>query len=337
MSESRSESSTDSTGQQHSLPGEEQGKLPEPQVVEAPQEPREDLVATAVRFLQNPRVSSSPLHQKKQFLLKKGLTNEEIDSAIRRAGPVHQVAERHGETHPVAAVVPLPPPLPPSPSPYPVALYSTEYTTWHYLRDISSTAALFGAVCYGVYYLYKRYLLPYLLGKSYTDEDKLAQVQQQVSALTSAVQQLKDAVKSLESSLGSEQRLLRETESVDAIKHDVALSDLKSEMQSIKGLLLSRKQFPSTPKVTPIIPTWQLEEAEKKEDSSVTSSSLLLKNSGGNPAEHDGSRLEAQPESGDDKPLNGFGGGDTGGACVEELRVSGSSHTQVSRATISVG
>ena len=33
---------------------------------------RDDLVATAVKFLQNPKVQSSPMQQKKDFMLKKG-------------------------------------------------------------------------------------------------------------------------------------------------------------------------------------------------------------------------------------------------------------------------
>ena len=34
---------------------------------------REDLVATAVKFLQNPKVQSSPMQQKTDFMKKKGI------------------------------------------------------------------------------------------------------------------------------------------------------------------------------------------------------------------------------------------------------------------------
>ena len=34
---------------------------------------REDLIATAAKFLQNPKVQSSPLQQKKDFMKKKGI------------------------------------------------------------------------------------------------------------------------------------------------------------------------------------------------------------------------------------------------------------------------
>lgn len=42
-------------------------------------------VKTAVQFLQNPKVSSSPLLQKQEFLRRKGLTDEEIKTAFKLA------------------------------------------------------------------------------------------------------------------------------------------------------------------------------------------------------------------------------------------------------------
>lgn len=41
-----------------------------------------------------------------------------------------------------------------------------------------------------------------------------------------------------------------------------ALEEIKREVESLKGLYLSRSQFPSIPQVTPKIPLWQLEAAE---------------------------------------------------------------------------
>ena len=36
---------------------------------------REDFIATAVKFLQNPKVQTSPLQQKKDFMKRKGINN----------------------------------------------------------------------------------------------------------------------------------------------------------------------------------------------------------------------------------------------------------------------
>merc|ERR1712106_146638 len=49
---------------------------------------REELVNTAVKFLENSRVQSSTLEMKREFLTKKGLTSEEIASAFSKASQV---------------------------------------------------------------------------------------------------------------------------------------------------------------------------------------------------------------------------------------------------------
>jgi len=46
---------------------------------------REELLSPAVDFLRSPKVQTSPLANKISFLEKKGLTNEEIQEAIKRA------------------------------------------------------------------------------------------------------------------------------------------------------------------------------------------------------------------------------------------------------------
>lgn len=41
-----------------------------------------------------------------------------------------------------------------------------------------------------------------------------------------------------------------------------SLEEIKREVQVLKGLFLSRSQFPSIPQIPPKIPSWQLETAE---------------------------------------------------------------------------
>ena len=49
---------------------------------------RSDLVQEAVDFLNNPRVASAPLATKRKFLTqRKGLTEAEVDEAVRRSNP----------------------------------------------------------------------------------------------------------------------------------------------------------------------------------------------------------------------------------------------------------
>ncbi len=46
---------------------------------------RESQVENGVRFLLHPSVTSSPLNERTAFLVKKGLSKEEIDMAVTRA------------------------------------------------------------------------------------------------------------------------------------------------------------------------------------------------------------------------------------------------------------
>ncbi|KAJ5888093.1 Peroxisomal membrane anchor protein (Pex14) [Penicillium taxi] len=48
--------------------------------------PREELIASAVTFLQDPSVASSPIEKRVAFLQSKNLTQEEVDVALSRAG-----------------------------------------------------------------------------------------------------------------------------------------------------------------------------------------------------------------------------------------------------------
>lgn len=232
-----------------------------------PQIPRENLVATAVNFLENPRVQGSPLSQKRAFLLKKGLTAEEIDEAIERAriGKTDTVAQHGLVPYPT-----LPPQLPPPPPPH---LLQPEYSIWSHLSHVSSSIVIIGVASYGAYYVYKRYIEPYLRGWDgpRSKPDRLSQVQEQIGALTEAIQQLREAVASLESAVAEDRRLRKPAEALDSAKQDRTISELKSEVSSVKALLLSRNQFPRAPKLTPSvpsIPTWQLSSngAEKAEE-----------------------------------------------------------------------
>merc|ERR1712055_1060066 len=51
---------------------------------------RQDMVATAVRFLENDRVRASTDEMKRKFLLKKGLNEGEIREAFARVKPAEQ-------------------------------------------------------------------------------------------------------------------------------------------------------------------------------------------------------------------------------------------------------
>jgi len=84
------------------------------------------------------------------------------------------------------------------------------------------------------------------------------------NAILSSVDLLKKSMVSLESSLD------RHSNKLDEVSQNMletsffdgsSMKDIKSEVQSVKGILLSSRAFPQNPSLTPTrIPSWQLED-----------------------------------------------------------------------------
>ncbi|XP_062046410.1 peroxisomal membrane protein PEX14 isoform X2 [Lepus europaeus] len=236
---------TEQPGQPSSSPGSEN-------VV-----PREPLIATAVKFLQNSRVRQSPLATRRAFLKKKGLTDEEIDLAFQQSGTA---AEEPSSLGPATHVVPVQPP-PPAVQPY-----SPVGSRW---RDYGALAIIMAGIAFGFHQLYK-YLLPLILGGR-EDRKQLGRMEASLSELSGSVAQ---TVTQLQTTLGSVQELLiQQQQKVQELAHELAaakattstnwilesqnINELKSEINSLKGLLLNRRQFPPSPSA-PKIPSWQI-------------------------------------------------------------------------------
>ncbi|XP_060026907.1 peroxisomal membrane protein PEX14 isoform X3 [Erinaceus europaeus] len=182
--------------------------------------PREPLIATAVKFLQNSRVRQSPLAARRAFLKKKG-----------------QGGSR-----------------------------------W---RDYGALAVIMAGIAFGFHQLYRKYLLPLILGGR-EDRKQLARMEASLSELSGSVAQtaLLSPVTQLQLTLASVQELLvQQQQKVQELVHELAtakatsstnwilesqnISELKSEINSLKGLLLNRRQFPPSPSA-PKVPSWQI-------------------------------------------------------------------------------
>ncbi|XP_016070120.1 PREDICTED: peroxisomal membrane protein PEX14 isoform X4 [Miniopterus natalensis] len=177
--------------------------------------PREPLIATAVKFLQNSRVRQSPLATRRAFLKKKG---------------------------PVGS-------------------------RW---RDYSALAVIMAGIAFGFHHLYKKHLLPLIAGGR-EDRKQLARMEASLAELSGRVAQ---TVTQLQVTLASVQELLiQQQQKVQELAHELAtakattstnwilesqnINELKSEINSLKGLLLNRRQFPPSPSA-PKIPSWQI-------------------------------------------------------------------------------
>ncbi|XP_055022150.1 peroxisomal membrane protein PEX14 isoform X2 [Boleophthalmus pectinirostris] len=224
---------------------------------EATAPPRDALITTAVKFLQNPKVRQSPLATRKAFLKKKGLTDVEVELALQRSGSTEEVLP----LSPVGPAYPIPAahlvPGPPIPRGY----------RW---RDYGALTVIMVGIAFGFHQLYKKYILPLIMG-SREDKKHLQRMENNIAAmsgtLTQTVAQLQQTLAQVQELLVQQQQKIQElsqelstaqaSSSSSRVLDAQTVGELKAEIASLKGLLLSRKQFPSTPTI-PKIPSWQI-------------------------------------------------------------------------------
>ncbi|KAG7265360.1 hypothetical protein CRUP_006024 [Coryphaenoides rupestris] len=212
--------------------------------------PREALITTAVKFLQNPKVRQSPLATRRVFLKKKGLTEEEVELAILRSGSTDDVLSPPGPPHQIVPV--------------------THVAPGYRWRDYSAMAVIMVGLAFGLQHLYKKYILP-LVAARREDKQHLQRVESSVAAmsgtLTQTVGELQRSLASVQDLLVQQQQKIQELSqgltvagsSSETLRmlDSQTVAELKAEIVSLKGLLLSRRQFPATPSM-PKIPAWQI-------------------------------------------------------------------------------
>merc|ERR1712130_729341 len=214
---------------------------------------RQDMVATAVRFLENDRVRASTDDMKRKFLLKKGLNEAEIREAFARVKPaVQQPAPQQATPVPLQVG-----------GGYPgLAVSQSSFSSR--IRDLLNLLLLIGGASYGLRYLWKTYIAPWLFGPAKPVPNPQAAVVETCQAVLGGVHQLQQAITSLQTSISSQaEKLERAVESGQGRQENAGqLGELKAEIQSVKGLLLSSRSFPQQPPVSapPSLPAWQLKQ-----------------------------------------------------------------------------
>ncbi|KZC10430.1 PREDICTED: peroxisomal membrane protein PEX14 [Dufourea novaeangliae] len=209
---------------------------------------RENLVKTAVEFLQNPKVASSPVGRRQEFLRRKGLTEEEIKIAFKLAS-IDLTAD-HNVIHKPKdyTVVPIPPG-----QVYPYfQAHPYQITLYHKIKEFFNATALIGATIYCVYWFYKKFIEPFLFGRKKKDT-----IKDSVSELDKTIQNSMKEVKQSISKVEDDVQKLTQNQFLDPMVPQL-VQELKQDLSSLKTLLLSRKQFPSAPAS---IPSWQLDAA----------------------------------------------------------------------------
>lgn len=132
----------------------------------------DDLITSAVSFLRDPNVASSPINKKIEFLQSKGLNEQQIEEALRRANDSGSGSSASNS-----------PQVAPSTyssqqsynAPVPLDYYSVPpqvpERSW---KDYFIMATATAGVTYGLYQVVSRYLIPSIIppGQSRVDEDK---------------------------------------------------------------------------------------------------------------------------------------------------------------------
>ncbi|XP_067167021.1 peroxisomal membrane protein PEX14 isoform X2 [Apteryx mantelli] len=185
-----------------------------------------------------------------------GLTDEEIDLAFQQSGTSTDEPQSPG---PSAQLVPNQPTHP--------VLYSPSASRW---RDYGALAIIMAGIAFGFHQLYKKYLLPLIMGGK-EDRKQLQRIESNISemsgSVTQTVTQLQTTLAAVQELLIQQQQKIQEltqelaaskaTTSTNWILESQNINELKSEIYSLKGLLLNRRQFPPSPSA-PKIPSWQI-------------------------------------------------------------------------------
>ncbi|KAL2015448.1 hypothetical protein VTK56DRAFT_5410 [Thermocarpiscus australiensis] len=188
---------------------------------------REDLVASAAKFLQDPSVAASPIEKKVAFLQAKNLTQEEINAALARVS---------SESAPGQAYAPQSTSSPAAQQPPYYAQYPPQYPPYGWQppaepvprrdwRDWFIMATVVSGMSYGLYELGKRYVYPLIAPPTpeRLEQDKKS-IDEQFEKTFALVEQL---AKDTEALKAAEQE---RTERLDSALNELetVINDLKS-------------------------------------------------------------------------------------------------------------
>ncbi|KAK4936483.1 peroxisomal membrane protein pex14 [Elasticomyces elasticus] len=191
--------------------------------------PREDIVSSAVSFLQDPSVATAPLEKRLEFLRSKNLTQEEIDLSLARAA---------GDASAPPATSQNSPYYPPSSQQLrgpPGSYQYNQYGAWQPppppepprrdWRDWFIMATVVGGASYGLYVLADRYIKPLIAPPTppQLEQDKAAIDEQFNKAFA------------LLDTLSSDTAALKEAEEARTQKLDTAINDIESIIADLKA------------------------------------------------------------------------------------------------------
>jgi peroxin-14 len=209
---------------------------------------RDELVNSAITFLQDPSTANAPLNKRIQFLQSKNLTQEEIDLALARAGDEQQPAPQNASYYP--------PQQQQNPYRRPPPQYGyNPYMEWQPpppelpkrdWRDWFIMATVVGGASFGLYTLANRYIKPLIAPPTppQLDQDKAAIDEQFSRAFalldtlsndTSALKQAEEArTQRLDSALAEVESVIAELKSASRRREDESRR-ISEEVRGLKA------------------------------------------------------------------------------------------------------
>jgi len=130
--------------------------------------------------------------------------------------------------------------------------YKHQMTTFEKIKDIVSSAALISGIMYGVYMFYKKFIEPLLFGRKKKD-DKMDDLTKTTKSINGELIRVRDEINKQKQAQEANHKLLQNT-----------MQSFKQEIETIKGILLNRKQFAS-PSSSVGIPSWQLSKKKSQD------------------------------------------------------------------------
>lgn len=162
--------------------------------------------------------------QKEKFLRSKGLSDEEIRLAFQQAG----VFTKDPNSTIINMEIGHRPPNPVTLSP----LYRQPTTTLQKIYNIISSTAMVTGVFYAIYYVYKKFIEPFLFGRK-KDKKTTADL------LNDLDKKMEKNIRKLNVEITSLKDELRTSYNGDHVMRQDMLA-FKSDLDAIKGLLLNR-------------------------------------------------------------------------------------------------
>ncbi|KAF1812962.1 hypothetical protein P152DRAFT_435296 [Eremomyces bilateralis CBS 781.70] len=209
---------------------------------------REDLVNSAVTFLQDPSVANAPIEKKLAFLESKNLTKDEVDVALARSGSGPAPAGAVATAPPTGYNYRQPPQGYGYPPTWPQQQPPPEVPRRDW-RDWFIMATVVGGVSYGLYFTAKRYLVPLIKPPTppQVEQDKAAIDEQfarafalldQLATDTASLKSSEEArTNRLDSALDNLDSVIKELTEADRRRND----DARRTADEIRGL---RDQLP---------------------------------------------------------------------------------------------